>query len=191
MVVGGGQSYRASVRTETRGRSLPSVSRKRSGFGMAAERGASAMSVIVNIWKLLNRRQRRQLLLLQATALVLGVSTLLGIVSAVPFFAVLGDPSLAHRIASLSRLYDYLGFHDERSFLTALGISFLCIVLLSNTINLIGSVAMNRFAHRIGNELAVALFDDYMHRDYLFHVVSNSATLLNNVVWEASRGITG
>jgi ATP-binding cassette, subfamily B, bacterial PglK len=149
------------------------------------------VNVIADIWSLLDRKQRRQLLLLQALAMAMGVFTLLGIASAVPFFAALGDPGLVEHHAGLSWLYGKLGLHDRRNFISILGVGFLCIVLLSNAANLVGALAMNRFAHRVGNDLAVMLFDDYLHREYLFHVSTNSATLLNNVVWEASRGITG
>src|SRR5437879_13112 len=149
------------------------------------------MDVVIEIWNLLDGRQRRRFLLVHAGALLMGVSTLMGIASAVPFFAVLGDAQLIHHNASLALLYKFLAFNDERSFIIALGVGFLGIVFVSNAINLLGALAMNRFAHRIGNYFCVALFNDYMHRDYLFHVRSNSATLLNNVTWEAGRATTG
>jgi len=149
------------------------------------------MSVLVDIWGLLDQAQRRRLVLLQTVAIIMAASTLAGIAAVVPFFAVLGDPASIKRSVGLSWLYRHGGFVDQRGFLMALGGVFLSLVLLSNAINLAGSLAMHRFAHRIGDHFCVALFDEYLHREHQFHLASNSATLFNNVVWEVSRGITG
>ena len=149
------------------------------------------MHLVVELWKLMNRRQRRSFIVLQALALVMAVSTLIGIAAIVPFFAVLGDPKRIDHSALLSWLYRALGFAAERSFLIALGVGSLAVILLANAINWLGSLAMNRFAYRIGDYFSVALFEHYLHRDYQFHLSSSSATLLNNVVWETGRGTTG
>jgi ATP-binding cassette, subfamily B, bacterial PglK len=149
------------------------------------------MHLIGEIWQLMNRRQRRSLLLLQTLALIMAVSTLIGIAAIVPFFSVLGDPARIGHSAALSWLYRRLGFGAERSFLIALGVGSLLVIVLANAVNWFGSLAMNRFAGRIGDYFTVALFDDYLHRDYRFHLASNSATLLSNIAWETGRGTTG
>jgi len=149
------------------------------------------MHLVGEIWHLMNRPQRRSLLLLQALALVMAVSTLIGIAAIVPFFSVLGEPARIGRSAALSWMYQRFGFGAERSFLIALGVGSLLVIVLANAINWFGSLAMNRFAGRIGDYFTVALFDDYLHRDYRFHLAANSATLLSNVAWETGRGTTG
>jgi len=149
------------------------------------------MHLIGQIWHLMNRRQRRSLLLLQLVALIMAVSTLIGIAAIVPFFSVLGDPARIGHSAALSWLYRRFGFGAERSFLVALGVGSLLVIVLANAVNWFGSLAMNRFAGRIGDHFTVALFDDYLHRDCRFHLASNSAALLSNVAWETGRGTTG
>jgi ABC-type multidrug transport system fused ATPase/permease subunit len=109
----------------------------------------------------------------------------------VPFFAVLGDPDYIRRSGVLSWLYRQGGFASDGSFMVALGVAFLALVLLANAVNLLGSLAMFGFARRTGDRLCVALFREYIHREHQFHLASNSATLFNNIVWEVSRGITG
>jgi ATP-binding cassette, subfamily B, bacterial PglK len=149
------------------------------------------MNVMLEIWKLLDGRQRRQALLMLMSTPLVGFFTLLGIASAVPFFAMLGNPQFIHSSRALSYLYDYFGFASDRTFTAALGIAFLTLVLVANAVNLVCALAMNRFASRIGNHFCIALFNEYIHRDYLFHAQTNSATLLSNIVWEALRGTTG
>jgi ATP-binding cassette, subfamily B, bacterial PglK len=149
------------------------------------------MRLLSDIWALLDSGQKRSLLLLQAATLLMAVSTLAGIAAILPFFAALSDPSGMDRPGTMSWLYRHFGSTSHQDFLIEAGIAFVALVLAANAINLAGSLAMNRFAHRIGNQFCVALFDEYAHREHLFHMTTNSATLFNNIVWEVSRGVTG
>ena len=149
------------------------------------------MSPMLQLWRLLDPRQRRGFLLANVLALVMALFTLVGVASVVPFFAVLADRQLIARNPLLSWLYQHLGFATQHSFVVALGISLLGAVLLGNAMNMLGSLVLNRFAYRVGHKFCVALFDEYLHRSLQFHLASNSATLFNNVIWEVSRGTTG
>jgi len=149
------------------------------------------MSVFVELWRLLNPRQRRGLLVVQTLALLMAASTFAGIAAVIPFFAVLGNRQLITRNALLSWLYQAFGFTNQSSFLVALGVGLLAAVLLANLINLAGSLVLNRFAYRVGDHFCVALFEEYLHRGHQFHLASNSARLFSNVIWEVTRGTTG
>jgi ATP-binding cassette, subfamily B, bacterial PglK len=149
------------------------------------------VNLLTDLWRLLDRPQKLALLALLAFGILMGIATLAGIAAVVPFFAVLGDADYIRRSAALSWLYRHGGFANDGSFMVALGLGFLALVLLANAINLLGSLAMFRFAHRAGNRLSVALFREYIQREHQFHLASNSSTLFNNIVWEVSRGITG
>ena len=149
------------------------------------------MSLLLQLWRLLDARQRRGFLLANVLALVMALFTLAGVAAVVPFFAVLADRQLIGRNPLLSWLYQHLGFATQHSFVIALGIGLLGAVLLGNAINMVGSLVLNRFAYRVGHQFCVALFDEYLHRSLKFHLASNSATLFNNVIWEVTRGTTG
>jgi HlyD family secretion protein len=149
------------------------------------------MRTFLELWRLLDRQQRRRLVLLQLVSLVMAASTLVGIAAILPFFTVLADPESIGRSAALGAVYQHLGFASERSFMVALGFGFVAIVLLANVVNLLGSLAMSHFAFHVGDEFYVALFNEYLHRDYRFHASTNSATLSRNVTYETGRVITG
>lgn len=149
------------------------------------------MKLFLELWRLLDARQRRGFMLAQALAFVMAVFTLAGVAAVLPFFAVLADPQLISRNPLLSWLYQQLGFTSQHDFVVALGLGLLALVLLGNAINLVGSLVLNRFAYRVGHRFGVALFDEYLHRSLQFHLSSHSATLFNNVIWEVARGVTG
>jgi ATP-binding cassette, subfamily B, bacterial PglK len=149
------------------------------------------MSLVSDVWRMLTPSQRRQVLAAQAISLAMAFSTLIGIAAIAPFFAVLGEPRLIDNNAVLHWLYLNFGFSGKRSFIVVLGVIFIAVVLIANSINALGSLAMNRLALRIGNQLQTAMFEDYLLRPYLFHAGTNSALLVKNIVYESTRVTNG
>lgn len=145
------------------------------------------MSLVKDIWRLLDRRGRLWLLLAPGLALVIGVSTLGGIAAVIPFFAVLGDPGAIHRNAQLAWAFDASGFTSERDFLVALGVGFVAMLLVSNAIAMLGFFAITRFSYWVGEQFQAALLSEYLHRDLRFHVRSHGAHLVNTIIYEAQR----
>jgi ABC-type multidrug transport system fused ATPase/permease subunit len=149
------------------------------------------MSLLTEIWQILTPRHRRGVLTMQLVSLAMAFSTVTGIAAIAPFFAVLGDPRLIEHSTLLHRLYLLGGFSGTRSFMVALGIAFTAVVLMANLLNIMGLLAMNRLALRIGNELQTTLFGEYLAWPYASHTSTNSTTLFNNVVYETTRVTLG
>src|SRR5262252_810112 len=108
------------------------------------------MSPFLELWRLLDARQRRGFVLAQVLALVMAVFTLAGVAAVVPFFAVLADTQLISRNPVLAWLYRHLGFATPHDFIIALGVGLLVVVLLGNVINMVGAHVLNWFAYRVG-----------------------------------------
>jgi ATP-binding cassette, subfamily B, bacterial PglK len=149
------------------------------------------MKTLLEIWRLLRPPQRRRLLVLCVVALAMAVSTLCGITAVLPFLAALGDTLSGSRTGVLTPLHAYLGFESDGAFVAALGLAFVALVTAANAINLAGSLLMTRFAHAVGSDFQVAVFDEYLRRDCHFHSRHNSATLASKVVHDAGRVTTG
>lgn len=145
------------------------------------------MSPLIELWSILTAQQRRSVLAAQCISIVMAFSTVVGIAAIAPFFAVLGDPGLIDNIAPLRWIYAHAAFSSQHAFVAALGIAFIGLLLLANLINVMGALAMNRLALRIGTELQTTLFSEYLARPYRFHAATNSTTLFNNVVYEPAR----
>jgi HlyD family secretion protein len=145
------------------------------------------MSLARDVWSILTAGQRRRVLAAQVVSLFMALSTVVGISSIAPFFAVLGNPHLIESHPFLHWLSVTSGLERPREFEIALGVAFITIVLLADAINAAGLLALSRIALGIGNELQSTLFTEYMSRPYLFHTTTNSATLVNNVVYEVGR----
>jgi ATP-binding cassette, subfamily B, bacterial PglK len=148
------------------------------------------MTVFLELWRLLDRRRRRQLLGLQLLSLLMALCTVGGVAAVLPFFTVLAEPQAIARHPVLMYLFQQWGFLDERHFVIALGVGFAAVMVLANGVNLCGSLAIDRFAYRVGDWLHVSLFEEYLQRSYGFHVSTNSALLASRVLRETDR-VTG
>jgi ATP-binding cassette, subfamily B, bacterial PglK len=148
------------------------------------------MSILLTLWHLLDNRQRRQLVWLQLLSIVMALSTVGGIAAVLPFFAALADPHAIEHNAFLRAVLQRVHLGTGGSFTVVLGIAFATVVLIANAVNLFGFLAISRFSARVGDALYVRLFDEYIHRDYEFHVRSKS-TVLAGRVQESARVASG
>lgn len=149
------------------------------------------MSLLADLWSILTPKQRRGILTMQIVSIAMAFSTVGGIASIAPFFAVLGQSELVDHNALLHWAYMHGGFSSKRGFLVALGIAFIAVMLIANLINVLGSLAMSRLALRIGTELQSTLFGEYLSRPYAFHTRANGSALFNNILHETARVTNG
>jgi ATP-binding cassette, subfamily B, bacterial PglK len=150
-----------------------------------------SLKIIRRIWQLLDHAQRRQLIALQALSVLMALSAVGGVAAVVPFFAVLAEPGSIERNPALHALYRHLHFATQGSFVIALGGAFIVVVLLANAVNLLGMLAINRFALRLGDALFVRLFAQYLRRGFEFHLRSHSAALASRLLHDSGRVSTG
>jgi ABC-type multidrug transport system fused ATPase/permease subunit len=142
------------------------------------------MKTLHTVWRLLDPRQQRRLVALQMLSVLMALSTVGGLAPILPFFSALAEPHAIAHYPALRFVYEHFHFADERRFVVALGVVFAAAVVLSNGINLLGSLAIDRFAYQVGDALHTALFNEYLHRSYGFHAKTHSAKLTNNVLHE-------
>jgi ATP-binding cassette, subfamily B, bacterial PglK len=148
------------------------------------------MSVLLTLWRLLDHRQRGRLVGLQVLSIVMALSTVGGIAAVLPFFAALADPHAIEHNALLRVVLQKVHIGNAGSFTAVLGMAFVAVIFIANAVNLFGFMAINRFAARVGDTLYVRLFDEYIHRDYEFHIRSKSSVLASKVQ-ESARVTSG
>jgi ATP-binding cassette, subfamily B, bacterial PglK len=147
------------------------------------------MNFLADIWRLLDRAQRRRVLAAQLISFLMASCTVAGIAAISPFFAVLADPKLIVQNRLLARLHGYFGGYSDHDFILLLGVGFAGMVVTANLLNGAGFYVMQRIALRIGDDMRSMLFREYLHRGVLFHAGAHSATLCGNVAYETERAI--
>jgi ABC-type multidrug transport system fused ATPase/permease subunit len=145
------------------------------------------MKLLSDVWSVLAPAQRRAAAWTLLLSLIMAFSTIIGIASIAPFFSLLGNPLLIDQNGLLHWLFIHSGFSSRRGFEVALGAAFMALVLIANSINLLGAFVMIRVAQSIGTDLQSTLFGEYLSRPYLFHARTHSALLFNNIMHETTR----
>jgi ABC-type multidrug transport system fused ATPase/permease subunit len=145
------------------------------------------MHLLRDIWSVLTTAQRRWVIWAQLFSILMALSTVTGIASIAPFFAVLGDPHLVERPGLIHTLHRFFGSPPPQTFETLMGLTFLSVVFVANLINVAGSFFMIRLAYRISTDLQSRLFGEYLSRPFSFHAKNHSANLFNSVVNETTR----
>ena len=141
------------------------------------------------IYRLFNRQEKIQLLLIFLTTLLSGLAQVVGIASIFPFIAVVSNPELIQTNEYLDLINNLLGLKDQREFLVALGVGSFVLLLLTNFVTGMNAWLTFRFAGIARQKLSVRLLDYYLNQHYLYHVRRNSAELIKNLVEESGRVI--
>lgn len=149
------------------------------------------MNAMAKIWELMDPAQRRALVRMQLLALLMAFATVGGVAAILPFFTALAEPAASHGRPVLAWLYRQLHFSSDSAFVVFLGCGFVVLALASSAINLLGTLSMSRFAYRVGDTLRSSLLQEYLHRNYAFHLQADSSILANNVLIEIGRVSAG
>jgi len=139
------------------------------------------------LFGLLTRRQRRDFYVLQLLMLLTAGAELVGVASIMPFMAVAADPQLIVSNDYLHRVYVFFGEPSTDVFLTYIGGAFILLILLSNGLLLLSQYLMNNYAHRLGGEFSVSVYNYYLRQNTLFHNRKNSADLIQHIMRDTLR----
>jgi len=149
------------------------------------------IDTFLKFYKLLSRKQKRELHLLQIMMLLSSISELVSTVSIMPFIALAANPQIIESNAYFARIYHAMGSPGYDAFLIYVGVTFVALVMFSNLLLFADQFMMNRYSFRLGGEISSKLYAYYLSRDIVFHSVSNSATLIQRIMRDSALLSTG
>jgi ABC-type multidrug transport system fused ATPase/permease subunit len=141
--------------------------------------------------RLLNSRERKRLRVLLVAMVFRGLIDLIGVGSIIPFMTVIGNPAAIHTNKYLSRAYELFGFSSDRSFLVALGVGAIGVIIFNSAFSALTAYATQRYSFGRRNSLSNRLLASYLSQPYAFFLSHNSSELVKNVVTEVSQVFTG
>ncbi len=104
---------------------------------------------------------------------------------------LVSDPSTIQENAFLARIYDSLGFKEERSMLIASGISVIILLTLSNIGSVLTTWFQQKYSWNVLHNTSTRLLKKYLHRPYNFFLKENSSRLLTNLTSEVGLLCSG
>jgi ABC-type multidrug transport system fused ATPase/permease subunit len=143
------------------------------------------------IWETLTPSERRRSLGMLALVMLMAIAESIGVLSIMPFLSVLGRPEVIHENRYLARAYQALGMQDNRSFIIAMGIASITLVVLSSLFKAITLHFLNRFVHLVRHASSARLLSRYLHQPYEFFLGHNPSILAKNVLSEVDQLMFG
>ncbi|MFC2085930.1 ABC transporter ATP-binding protein [Bacteroidota bacterium] len=135
---------------------------------------------------LLTPRELRHLWLMTGLLFVKAILQVIGIVSILPFMALVANPNLVHTNKWINKFYVFGGFSDEHSALVAAGIAMLIYMALSNAfVAFVGWVQI-KFTSGISHRMGVRMARSYIGEPYEFFLTRSAINLLKRVVQEVA-----
>ena len=139
---------------------------------------------------LLDARERRNALILFVMMLFMGLFEVVGVVSIMPFIAVLAKPDVVYTNSYLSATYQFFGFSNTNNFLLFLGGVLFVLVVGSLAFRALTKWATVRYVQMRNYSLSCRLLQGYLERPYSFFLNRHSADLGKTVLSEVS-GVIG
>lgn len=139
------------------------------------------------VWSLFTPPERRKAVLMMVLIILMALTETAGVLSIMPFLSVLGRPEVIAEQPVLAALYAWSGLPDARSFIIALGIVSIIVVVLSSAFKTVTQHLINRFVHLQRHAISARLLAKYLAQPYAFFLTRNTAELNKNILSETDQ----
>lgn len=145
------------------------------------------LSSLKQLWQILSPLDKRKVI--YVFILVMGMAFIesAGVVSIMPFLAVLSNPNVVESNSYLKQLYDFTGAANKQNFILYLGFLSLFVVICSTVFKIVTQYAVNRFASLQRHYFSTRLLKTYLQQNYEFFIQRNSANLVKNILSEVDQ----
>jgi ATP-binding cassette, subfamily B, bacterial PglK len=154
------------------------------------------MKIVNKFLYILSSRERKYAALLLAMMVIMALLEMIGVLSIMPFIAVLANPDLVETNLILKTAYnnsDIIGIKTRKEFIFLLGIIVFLVLIISIVFKFLTNYAQVRFTTGRNYSLAKRLVEGYLHQPYSWFLNRNSAdlgkTILADVGMVISRGL--
>ena len=154
------------------------------------------MKIIKKFLYILSARERKYAALLLTMMVFMALLEMIGVLSIMPFMAVLVNPEIVETNFILSSAYknsNIIGINTKKEFIFLLGIVVFLVLIISILFKLLTNYLQVRFTTGRNYSLAKRLVEGYLHQPYSWFLNRNSAelgkTILADVGVVISRGL--
>ena len=151
------------------------------------------MMLFKKIFYLLSSEERKNAAYLLIMVLVMALLDVIGVVSIVPFMAVLSNPQLVETSTILNNLFQYsviLGVENKKDFLFFLGFFVFILLVLSLSFKGLTTYFQYRFVTSSEYSIGKRMIEGYFKQPYAWFLNRNSADLGKSILSEVGLVIS-
>jgi ABC-type multidrug transport system fused ATPase/permease subunit len=143
------------------------------------------------ILSLLNKREKKQLVLVIFILLVMGFIELIGVGSIGPFVSIVSNTAIIHTNPYLQKAFDFFHFSSDVNFIISFGIAVAITLAVSNICLAFINYLLYSYTGKRNYSISMRLFEKYLRQPYIFFLNTNTATLANNILNEVNSLVNG
>ena len=147
------------------------------------------MHILKKFLYLLSSKEKKQSLLLLITIIIMAIFEMIGVVSIMPFMAVLISPELVETNSLLNSAYNHssiFGVKSNQQFLFLLGVLVFVLLIISISLKTFTIYLTVWFINMCNYNFARRLVEGYLHQPYSWFLNRNSADLGKTILAEVS-----
>ena len=130
---------------------------------------------------ILNAKQKRQFICLFLATVVVGALEVLGVGAIIPFILVMLSPREFMQNQYVCYAMELFGISEYRQVLLLVAIGIILVYFVKELVIILINYFQCAFRNKLERNLSNAMLEHYLHRDYLFHVNTNSSEIVRSV----------
>ena len=145
------------------------------------------ITTLSKAWQLLDQTDKGflvKVLLVQTTAAVFS-SIMVG--SILPFLSVLSDATQIQKNSTFKFIYEEGNFVNEYTFLIALGLVSLTIIIITNSIQILKVWYMSVFTSKLIHKISFNLFKKYLNQPYEYYLQEHTGNMGSHILSESQE----
>lgn len=140
------------------------------------------LNIIFRLWKTLTQLEKRKFVIVLILTILMAFLETLGVISIMPFLAVLSSPNIIQNDQKFHYFYELLNAQSYTNFIIKLGLVSMALIILSAIFKVIHSYGTSRFVSLQRHYLSTRLLSIYLKQDYEFFIQKNSSELTKNIL---------
>ena len=142
------------------------------------------MSYYYQIFKLFSQDEKKKFFLLLFFIIIMALLDTLGIVSILPFMAILTNPNIIDSNIILNFIYNKFNFQSHQSFLFLAGIVVFLTLFISLLFKTVTTYILINFTYGCEYKISKKFMENYLNQSYSWFLNRNSADLGKNLLSE-------
>ena len=149
------------------------------------------MQYFLKLIFLLNPKEKKRLLLLLFSSVIMAILDVVGISSIMPFFAILSNPTIINTNKILNKIYNYFNFSTNDEFLLFAAIFAFITIIISLIFKTFNTYALNKYTRLANARVSSSLLKIYFDKPFSWYATVHRPDLITNLISIVGDVISG
>ena len=148
-------------------------------------------SDLIRLWKVLSLSEERKIIYVCLFLVFSAAMDLMGVISFIPFLAVLADEELLVTNPILSNLKIFFNFDNNEQFLILLALFSFVVLLINQATRIFCRWYQTYVTHDIWLSFHKIMFKYYLEKPYIYHLTASSNKILEKLQIQVNAAVGG